>query len=139
MLKDKKLKISVSLDTPLAGSQRGESRLWQRSWGRGLMGKGEIRPRGDPFSSISPKTRICLSYCFVSFTNSSDINSGLSPTTFLCKNQLRALANKSPGHERNISNQTPSVNILACLAGLSKLLQLHILFTASQLWEAREA
>ena len=51
-----------------------------------------------------------------------------------------ALANKSPGHERSISNQTPSVSILACLAGLSRLLQLRMwLFTASQLWETREA
>ena len=53
---------------------------------------------------------------------------------FSGENQLRALANKSPGHERNISIQTPSVSILACLAGLSRLLQLRIrLFTASQL------
>ena len=34
-------------------------------------------------SSIYPKTRICLSYYFMSFTNSSDINRVLSPTTFL--------------------------------------------------------
>ena len=45
---------------------------------------------------------------------------------FSGENQLRALANKSPGHERNISIQTPSVSILACLACLSRLLQLHI-------------
>ena len=44
-----------------------------------------IRIRGAPWtcSSIYPKTRICLSYYFVPFTNSSDINRGLSPTTFL--------------------------------------------------------
>ena len=36
-------------------------------------------------SSIYPKTRICLSYCFMPFTNSSDINRGLSLTTFLQK------------------------------------------------------
>ena len=33
--------------------------------------------------SIYPKTRICLFYYFTTFTNSSDINRGLSPTTFL--------------------------------------------------------
>ena len=33
--------------------------------------------------SIYPKTRICLFYYFTTFTNSSDINGGLSPTTFL--------------------------------------------------------
>ena len=47
----------------------------------------QIRPQGTPWicSSIYPKTKICLSYCFVPFTNSSDINRGLSPTTFLWK------------------------------------------------------
>ena len=56
------------------------------------------------------------------------------------KINIRALANKSPVHERNISNQTPSASILACLEGLSRLLQLRIwLLTASQLWEAWEA
>ena len=47
-----------------------------------------IRTRGTPWtcSSIYPKTRICLSYYFVPFTNSSDINRGLlAPTTFLWK------------------------------------------------------
>ena len=47
----------------------------------------QIRPQGTPWicSSIYPKTRICLSYYFVPFTNSSVINRGLSPTTFLWK------------------------------------------------------
>ena len=35
--------------------------------------------------SVYPKTKICLFYYFTTFTNSSDINGGLSPTTFLCK------------------------------------------------------
>ena len=45
----------------------------------------QIRIRETPWTclSIYPKTRICLSYYFVPFTNSSDINRGLSPTTFL--------------------------------------------------------
>ena len=65
-----------------AGSQHGESHPWQRSWGRGLMGKGEIRTQGTPWtcSSIYPRTRICLSYYFMSFTSSSDISRGLSLT-----------------------------------------------------------
>ena len=46
-----------------------------------------IMAQGTPWicTSIYPKTRICLSYYFVPFTNSSDINRGLSPTTFLWK------------------------------------------------------
>ena len=43
----------------------------------------EGRPR--TCLSVYPKTRICLFYYFTTFTNSSDINGGLSPTTFLCK------------------------------------------------------
>ena len=68
-----------------------------------------IRPRGTPWIclSIYPKTRICLSYCFVPFTNSSDINRGYLWPPFSGKSQLRALVNKSPGHERNISILTP--------------------------------
>ena len=39
------LRVNTS---PSAWSQHGESCPWQRSWGKGLMGKGEIRSRGDP-------------------------------------------------------------------------------------------
>ena len=68
------------------------------------------------------------------------LTGGYSWPPFSGENQLRAIDNKSPGHERNISNQTPSVSILACLADISRLLQLQMwLFTASQLWEAQKA
>ena len=48
-----------------------------------LMSKADQDLR-DPWtcSSIYPKTRVCLSYYFMPFTNSSDINRGLSSTTF---------------------------------------------------------
>ena len=54
---------------------------------RGLICKGESGLKGPPRTcpSIYPKTKICLFYCFTTFTNSSDINRGLSLTTFLCK------------------------------------------------------
>ena len=61
---------------------------------------------------------LCLSPTLLTLTG------GYPRPPFSGENQPRALANKSPGHERNISNQTPSVSILACLAGLSRLLQL---------------
>ena len=69
----------------------------------------QIRPQGTPWicSSIYPKTGTCLSYYFVPFTNSSDINRGYLWPPFSGKSQLRALVNKSPGHERNISILTP--------------------------------
>ena len=56
-----------------------------RSCGRALMGKASQGSRGTPWICLSfyPKTRICLFYYFMTFTNSSDINGGLSPTTFL--------------------------------------------------------
>ena len=65
---------------------------------------------------------------------------GYSWPPFSGKNQLSAIASKSSGHEKNISNQNPSVSILACLADISRLLQLRMwLFTSSQLWEAWKA
>ena len=61
-----------------------------RSCGRTLTGKasqGWRTNRPPPLHriclSIYPKTRICLFYYFTTFTNSSDINGGLSLTTFL--------------------------------------------------------
>ena len=44
-----------------------------------------VRARGAPWIclSIYPRTRICLFYYFMTFTNSSDINGGLSPIIFL--------------------------------------------------------
>ena len=80
-----------------------------RSCGRELLSKAsELNGLPRLSRASAPKTRICPFYYFMTFTNSSDINRGLSG-----ENQLRAIANKSPGHERNISNQTPSVSILA--------------------------
>ena len=58
-----------------------------RSCRRALIGKASQGSRGTPWIclSIYPKTRICLFYYFTTFTNSSDINRGLSPTTFSLK------------------------------------------------------
>ena len=54
---------------------------------RGLIYKGKSGLKGPHWTcpSIYPKTKICLFYYFTTFTNSSDINRGLSPTTFLYK------------------------------------------------------
>ena len=60
------------------------------------------------YSSIYPKTRICLPYYIMPFTNSSDINRGLSPHHFfLEKVNLELLDNKSPGHNKSVSIQKP--------------------------------
>ena len=56
----------------------------------------------------TPKIRVCLSYYFMTFTNSSDINRGLSPHhLFLEKVNLELLDNKSPGHKKSVSIQKP--------------------------------
>ena len=54
---------------------------------RGSDMQRRIRTQEAPWTcpSIYPKTKIFLFYYFMTFTNSSDINRGLSPTTFLCK------------------------------------------------------
>ena len=58
-----------------------------RSCRRALMGKASQGSRGTPWICLSvyPKSRICLFYYFTTFTNSSDINRELSPTTFSLK------------------------------------------------------
>ena len=52
---------------------------------RGPDRQRRIRTREAPWTclSIYAKTKICLFYYFTTFTNSSDINGGLSPTPFL--------------------------------------------------------
>ena len=96
-----------------------------RSCGRDLISKVsglERLPRPAGASTPKPEsvclTILCLSPTLLTLTGS------YPRTTFSGENLLRALANKSPGHERNISIQTPSVGNLACLTGLSRLLQL---------------
>ena len=60
------------------------------------------------YSSIYPKTRICLPYYIMPFTNSSDINRGLFPHhLFLEKVNLELLDNKSSGHNKSASIQKP--------------------------------
>ena len=109
-----------------------------RSCGRELLSKASglnRRPRLSQASTPKPES-VCFTISWLSPTPLT-LTGGYSWPPFSGENKLRAIANKSPAHERNISNQTPSVSILACLAGICRLLQLRIwLFTASQLWEA---
>ena len=86
------LRLKLQYFGHLAGSQHGSSHPWQRSCGEFWCGEfwwaRRARTRGVPLwasLNIYPKTKICLFYHFTTFTNSSDINGGLSPTTFLCK------------------------------------------------------
>ena len=66
----------ASVENPAHGKGH-EEEAWQAKARSGL--------EGPSFLSIYPKTKICLFYYFITFTNSSDINRGLSPTTFLCR------------------------------------------------------
>ena len=87
-----------------AGSHHGRSHPWQSS-GENLTGKGRSGLKGPPGSAraSTPKsesvclTILCLSPTLLTLT-------GDYPwPPFSGKSQLRALVNKSPGHERNIS------------------------------------
>ena len=96
-----------------------------RSCGRDLSSKASglnRLPRLSRASTPRPES-VCLTISCLSPTLLT-LTGGYPQPHFSGENQLRVLANKSPGHERNISNQTPFVSILACLAGLSRLLQL---------------
>ena len=66
--------------------------------------------RGPPGLSraSAPKTRVCLLYCVMLSTYSSDINRGLSlHHLFLEKVNLELFDNKSPGHNKSVSIQKP--------------------------------
>ena len=126
---------------PTAGSQHGRSHPWQRSCGRELLSKASGLkgfPRLSQASTPKPES-VCFTISWLSPTPLTSTG-GYPRPTFSGENQLRAIANKSSGHEKNISNQNPSVSIIACLAGIFRPLQLRIwLFTSSQLWEAQKA
>ena len=67
-----------------------------------------IRTRGTPWtcSSIYPKTRICLTILCLSPTLLT-LTRGYPRPPFSGKSQLRALVNKSPGHDGSVSIQIP--------------------------------
>ena len=92
-----------------AGSHHGRSHPWQRSYGRDLTGKGRSGLRGPPESAraSTPKPE---SVCFTIFCLSPTLltlTEGYPRPPFSGKSQLRALINKSPGHDRSVSIQTP--------------------------------
>ena len=66
--------------------------------------------RGPPGNSraSTPRTKICLLFCTMPFTNSSDVNRGLSSHhLFLEKVNLELLDNKPPGHNKSVLIQKP--------------------------------
>ena len=79
-----------------------------RSCGRGLISKasGLERPPGPARASTPKPESVCLTILCLS-PNLLTLTGGYSRPLFSGENQLRALANKSPGDERNVSNQTP--------------------------------
>ena len=94
-------------------------RCWEPAWGippvtrscgRALMAR-LIRPQVFPleFPEHPPqRTRVCLLYCVMLSTYSSDINRGLSPHhIFLEKFNLELLDNKYPGHNKSVSIPKP--------------------------------
>ena len=88
------------MGSPARGKGHEEGGLTNTKVGSGLRG-----PPG--FSRAStPKTRVCLLYCVMLSTYSSNINRRLSPHhLFLEKVNLELLDNKSPGHNKSVSIQ----------------------------------
>ena len=124
----------ASVGNPARGKGHEERGLTNAKAGSGLRGP----PNFGLSQASTPQTRICLPYYIMPFTNSSDINRGLSPHhLFLEKVNLELLDNKSPGHNKSVSIQKP----LWWLSSLpARLLQLRMcLFVASRPWEAQEA
>ena len=122
-----------------ARSQHEELRPWQRSWGRRLgIRKAGWSLRSPPGNSraSTPKTRVCLLYCFVLSPTPLTLRGAVPHHLSLKKSWLTAPVNKIPGHDKSVSTYKLLWRSLAYLTGLSS----HMwLFTASQLWEAQDA
>ena len=101
--------ITDSIDMRLsAGSHHGRSHPWQGHVEEPWRAR-QIIAQGTPESAraCTPKqesvclTTLCLSPTLLTLTG------GYAQPPFSGKSPLRALVNKSPGHERNISILTP--------------------------------
>ena len=109
--------------TQSAGSQHGRSHPWQGHVEETWQARW-IRTQGTPWMclSIYPKTRICLTIFCLSPTLLT-LTGGYPRPPFSGKSQLRALVNVS-WEWKEYFYFNPTVGILACLTGLSILLQL---------------
>ena len=80
------------------------------SCGRDLTGKADQDPR-DSLDLLEhlPQTKICLSTVYYIMLSPTllTLTGGYPRPPFSGENQLSALVDKSPGHERSISIQTP--------------------------------
>ena len=135
--KDKRVVWRGLTNSCVPGATTGDPTHDRVTWKRTV--KQGFRTQGLPRLSRAPTPKpesVCFTISWLSPTPLI-LTGGYPWPPFSRENQFRAIANKFLGHERNISNQTPSVSIITCLAGISRLLQLRIwLFTSSQLWEA---
>ena len=95
--------------------------VWKRPDRQGGSG---LKGLPGPARASTPKPKsVCLLFTIICLSPTLlTLTGGYPWPPFSEGDQLRALVNKSPGHERSISIQTP-VGILACLTGLSILLQ----------------
>ena len=127
----------------IAGSQHGESRPWQRSWGKGPdKRKGGIRPQGSPwiFSSVYPQNQslpalLCYTFYLLFWHYRGAVPHHLPLKGVNFELQLISLLDIT----RVSQSKNPSDGFVACLTGLSRILQLRMwLFIASWLWEAQE-
>ena len=88
---------------PARGKGHEEGSLTKRKSVSRLQGFPLEFPEHPP-----QRTRVCLLYCVMLSTYSSDINRGLSPHhLFLEKVNLELLDNKSPGHNKSVSIPKP--------------------------------
>ena len=105
-------------------------------------GQGEIRPRGtppEPSRASTPKPEsVCFTLSCLSPTPLT-LTRGYPRPTFSKEIQLRALLNKSPGHNRVF--QSKPLRWLSSLP--DRFVQApavtHVIVMASQPWEVREA
>ena len=89
------------MGNPAHGKGHEERGLTNAKAGSGLRG-----PPGLSRAS-TPKTGVCLLYCVMLSTYSSNINRGLSPHHLFLEKVNLQLLDKSPGHNKSVSIQNP--------------------------------
>ena len=99
---------SMELQRVVPGASTGDPThdkfMWKRSDEQG--GSGLEGPPGSAWASTPKPASVCLTILCLSPTLLT-LTGGYPRPPFSGKSQLRALVNKSPGHNRSVSIQTP--------------------------------
>ena len=126
--------LGASMGNPAHGKGHEERGLTNTKLGSGLRGPSRLS------WASTPQNRVCLLYCVMLSTYSSNLNRGLSPHHLFLEKVNLQLLDKSPGHNKSVSIQNP----LWWLSSLpdrfvQTLTAVHVIVCGLRTREAQEA